>query len=272
MKPLSTRVREHLRSNVYGLIAVFIALGGTAVALPGRNTVDSGDIRNAQVKSVDVAQNTLTGGDIKESTLSGFAVAGHNHDGLYALLGHNHDAAYVNEGQADSVTQAMVANTQRANSFQLGAFHTCDEIFGYLDFSSNAPGDENPDFTNVGISGGQILIAWDDLVPDQDTNTEICSQFAVPPDYASGGHFVLRVSKDGETASGVEQIACGTFGGGVQFIPVVGTTVASYTCAPTTTYTPGNDQSFYVVATSGNGGFDDAVLLHSVQWVYNSTG
>jgi hypothetical protein len=70
-------------------IALLAALSGTAVALPGKNTVDSGDIKKNAVKSSDIAKgavktadlannavrsakvrnNTLTGNDINESTL-----------------------------------------------------------------------------------------------------------------------------------------------------------------------------------------------------------
>jgi len=43
-------------ANVMSTLAVFAVLaGGTALALPGRNSVDSGDIRNGQVKAPDVA-------------------------------------------------------------------------------------------------------------------------------------------------------------------------------------------------------------------------
>jgi hypothetical protein len=50
---------RHVRSNVVGYIALFVALTGTAIALPGRNSVDSGDIRNGQVRSVDVKNGGL---------------------------------------------------------------------------------------------------------------------------------------------------------------------------------------------------------------------
>jgi hypothetical protein len=70
-------------------VALVAALSGTAVALPGKNTVDSGDIkknavRSADIKnggatsadlrndgmtSTDVRDNTLTGTDIDESSL-----------------------------------------------------------------------------------------------------------------------------------------------------------------------------------------------------------
>ncbi|MDX6588474.1 MAG: hypothetical protein QOI31_2947 [Solirubrobacterales bacterium] len=65
----SNKVREAIRSNVLGIVAIYIALGGTALALPGKNTVDSGDIKNGQVKGVDVAQDGLTGEAIDEDTL-----------------------------------------------------------------------------------------------------------------------------------------------------------------------------------------------------------
>lgn len=78
-----------LRANLLGLIAIFIALSGIAVALPGKNRIDSGDIKQGQVKTLDlrrgavtkaklrrnavdgtrVRNNTLTDDDIDESTL-----------------------------------------------------------------------------------------------------------------------------------------------------------------------------------------------------------
>lgn len=85
-------------ANVVATLALFLALGGgtAAVALQGRNTVDSGDIINQEVKSpdlrnggvrsvdvrngrlagIDVAPNTLTGEHIDESTLGTVPTAG----------------------------------------------------------------------------------------------------------------------------------------------------------------------------------------------------
>jgi len=72
-------VREHIRRNLWGIVALFVALGGTATALPGRNTVNSGDIKNASIKlrdlaggSVDssrVVDDALTGSDVDEASL-----------------------------------------------------------------------------------------------------------------------------------------------------------------------------------------------------------
>lgn len=64
------RVRRHLTyANVMATIAVFVALGGGAYALDGRNSVDSGDIRRNAVKSSDIATNAAKGRDVAEGTL-----------------------------------------------------------------------------------------------------------------------------------------------------------------------------------------------------------
>jgi hypothetical protein len=68
---MSRRVAEHLRRNVYGLIAIFIALSGTAVALPGRNSVRSGDIKNGAVRIADIRANSVSGSKVINNSLSG---------------------------------------------------------------------------------------------------------------------------------------------------------------------------------------------------------
>jgi hypothetical protein len=45
---------------VVACIAVAIAIGGTAVALPGRSTVNSGDIVNRSIKEVDLRRSALS--------------------------------------------------------------------------------------------------------------------------------------------------------------------------------------------------------------------
>ena len=79
-------MRSHLTyANVMATVAVFLVLsGGTAVALSGTNTVQSDDLGpGAQVKAADVAtgavgsaavtNDSLTGADISEATLTGDA-------------------------------------------------------------------------------------------------------------------------------------------------------------------------------------------------------
>jgi hypothetical protein len=45
---------------VVACVALIVALAGTALALPGRNTVDSGDIKNGQVKPADLNAKSLS--------------------------------------------------------------------------------------------------------------------------------------------------------------------------------------------------------------------
>ena len=61
-------MRSKLRPSpamVVALIALFVALGGSAAALSGTNTVDSGDIIDNQVKSADVRNDNLTNGGLQ---------------------------------------------------------------------------------------------------------------------------------------------------------------------------------------------------------------
>ena len=63
----SSRIRDHIRSNVVGYIAIFMfAMGGTAYATHpgGANTISSGDIQDNQVFSADVRNDTLAGGGL----------------------------------------------------------------------------------------------------------------------------------------------------------------------------------------------------------------
>jgi hypothetical protein len=69
----STRVSDHLRSNVVGYVAVFIAMSGTAYAvdgpLAGQNQVGSEDIINEEVKREDLGSNAVRTGKVLDETL-----------------------------------------------------------------------------------------------------------------------------------------------------------------------------------------------------------
>ena len=54
---------------VISLIALFVAIGGVAGALPGKDNVDSGDIKRNAVRSSDIKNDKVTGKDVNENTL-----------------------------------------------------------------------------------------------------------------------------------------------------------------------------------------------------------
>jgi len=71
---MSGRISEHIRSNVVGYVAVFIAPSGTAYAvdgpLPGQNQVGSEDIIHGEVQTLDIDDaNGVRSADVQDDTL-----------------------------------------------------------------------------------------------------------------------------------------------------------------------------------------------------------
>jgi hypothetical protein len=66
------RLAKHLRNNIVGYVAVFIALSAGAYAAGlKKNSVKSKQIKDGAVVSVDVGDDSLTGVDVQEPTLHG---------------------------------------------------------------------------------------------------------------------------------------------------------------------------------------------------------
>lgn len=84
-------------------VALLAALGGTAVALPGKNTVDSGDLKKGAVKGADIAKNAVNGAKIKNGAVGSGDV---KNDGL--------TGTDINEGTLGQVPSAATAGS--ANS------------------------------------------------------------------------------------------------------------------------------------------------------------
>ena len=53
------RLKDHLRQHAIAYVALFIVLGGTAVALPGKGSVTSNDIAKKAVKSKSIAKKAV---------------------------------------------------------------------------------------------------------------------------------------------------------------------------------------------------------------------
>ena len=87
-------------------LALLVALSGTAVALPGRNTVDSGDIKNHVIRNQDLRGNAVTGAKVRRNSLTGGDVRGLGGGDVNAdsLTGED-----INEGTLGQVPQAATA-------------------------------------------------------------------------------------------------------------------------------------------------------------------
>jgi len=74
---LSTRIRTYMRQNVLGLVAIFIALSGTAYATHpgGANTISSGDIINGEVKNGDIGTFEVKANNVAPDSLGGAKIA-----------------------------------------------------------------------------------------------------------------------------------------------------------------------------------------------------
>lgn len=66
--PNSPRRPSH--ATVVAYLALFVALGGTAGALAGKNTVDSRDIKPKAVRATDLAKGAVTGAKLRAGAVS----------------------------------------------------------------------------------------------------------------------------------------------------------------------------------------------------------
>jgi hypothetical protein len=77
----SQRIACHLRGNLVGYVALFVALSGTAIALPGKGTVKSDDlarnavkakaIKSAAVTNAKLGSNAVTSGKVADGSVIG---------------------------------------------------------------------------------------------------------------------------------------------------------------------------------------------------------
>lgn len=86
------------------IIALVVAASGAAVALPGENRINSGDVRNNSLRGVDLKNNKVTGRDVRESSLRQVPSAANGVKGIATISANG----TVFEAQSLNVTQANV--------------------------------------------------------------------------------------------------------------------------------------------------------------------
>jgi hypothetical protein len=66
----SERIRRHLQSHVVAYVALFVALSGSALALPGKNSVKSNDIKRGAVKGRAIAGDAVKKAKIRDAAVT----------------------------------------------------------------------------------------------------------------------------------------------------------------------------------------------------------
>jgi hypothetical protein len=101
---LSRRIRNHIRSNVVGYIALFLVVtGGTAQALDGTNTVFSDDIVNGEVQGQDIGPGAVTSTKLGPDSVGSTRVIDNSLKGA--------DVDETSFGQVPSAASATSAST-----------------------------------------------------------------------------------------------------------------------------------------------------------------
>jgi hypothetical protein len=126
---MSNRVRDHIRSNVVGYIALFVALSGTAWA---GATIGSGDVIDNSLRSVDIRDDTSPNGGLAAVDLAASSV----HSAELAT-----DSVNTTEIVPDSIRQGDISTGGVGPSEILNGAVTTTEIpDNHLDEIDIAPG------------------------------------------------------------------------------------------------------------------------------------
>jgi hypothetical protein len=130
---MSRAIRDHLRGNVVGYVALFcFAMSGTAVALDGSNTVFSDDIVNGEVKSADIGTSEVTSPDIANGTVVSVDIGPGGVDTADVA-----DDAIHNE----QIVQGGV-RTSEIGDGQVQSADVLDDSLGTADIGTNGVGDD----------------------------------------------------------------------------------------------------------------------------------
>jgi hypothetical protein len=237
------------------------------------NTLTADDLASISVTSSELANDAVVGGlggDVQDNTLNVDDLAP-NSVTASELANNAVVGGTGGDVQDGTLTGADIANPTRSVNLPLLSFmeQGAPGAGAFIDFDS-ANRAVAPDFAKT--SSAMPVIVYDDDPGDEDLSP-VASTFSVPPDYASGGSFALRVSKDAH--GGVdENISCFVsvngdpqdFGSGVATTSAANT-VYTDTPTPTPTYAAGDS----VAVGCQTNAHDNTVRFHSIEFRYTAT-
>jgi hypothetical protein len=173
--PASTRVRQHLRQNIYGLIAIFIALSGTAYAvdgpLAGQNKVGSADIIDGEVYGQDLRANAVGTGKVLDGSLTGFDVQNDSLSGA--------DIASQSVGFTELDFNAV--GTGEVINDSLTGQDIANESVGFTELGPNSVG--GSELAEPSVNSAQV---FDDGLTGTDVNEATLSPLDAHDGFSSG--------------------------------------------------------------------------------------
>lgn len=199
--------RQLTASNVVAIVAVFVAIGGSAVALPGKGKVDRNDIAKNAVKSKQVKADSLKGGDIDESTLT---LPGGAQGPASGPAGGDLAGSYPDP----AIREAAVDGSKVADE-SLGASELADDSVGAGEIGANAVGEGEI---------GANAIAEGEIAPNAVGGSEISDGAVDQGEIEDGGvgaaelANLTTVSTNLVVANNVESFATATCPAGTQAI------------------------------------------------------
>jgi hypothetical protein len=173
---------------------------------------------------------------------------------------------------ASEIGAAEVADVTRSVPIPLMSFIECSTNGGAtIEYTDGA--DAFPDFINSATDGLGFVLAFDDTGGQVDVSY-VCSQLIVPQDYASGGAFAVRTTKNAETGANAEVLNCaGSINGaalGAGGTVTIATDASTrYTCTPTLAALAAGDSLSLELHVTGT--VDDIVNIAAVEFVYTAT-
>jgi hypothetical protein len=173
-------------------VALLAALSGTAVALPGRNTVDSGDLKRGAVKSSDIARGAVTGSKIRNSAVTGSKIQNRTITGA-KLTNNTITGAQINESTLGTVPRAEHANT--ASTANTAEHATTANTAGN---ASTVGGHAANSLVRVASAGadGDVLVG--------ESGTALSTAIAAP----SAGFLVINAGSDVSSVPPADVVDC----------------------------------------------------------------
>jgi len=295
-----TRAVCHLKANVVGYLALFIALGGTGayaassiVGPDGRlhgcykkSGKGKGQLRVVKAKARCKRRERKIawqqkGRDGVAGRAGGPGPRGPagppGATGPRGATGTVDTSNFYDKPQSDArflrdtaggADQESVADITRSINLPLTSFAVCDGSKGPLEFSQEA------DEPELFADGGSVALRFEHDGGSDDSDVHVCSQLTIPPDYASGGRLRIRATRANSNPN--DRFSCqfrrdsGTAFQGPFDVSLTNPGTATYECRPQNTAAALPQANAGYGVTLAMESLTTAVTIHSIDFTYTS--